>query len=165
MACQKPSFASFNKSIITLDNVLRDPTSGFPTKAEVSEKLELYKCITNTVGGFPSGLTFEAPSATSPGGLAIGMELTSYLKKGFSRNDSTIKMLEHYAQVMDFKFPKEIKDALKGLDTDFVFDLADKQIGEWVNTGSELMSTALAHSGEVAKYTGEAMAIDRKSVV
>lgn len=144
-------------SVITLDTVLHNQISGYPTKASVAAKLEAYQQIVNKVGGkYPSGIQL-----LDGGGVSIGVPVTGSVLEGarISRNDLTVGMLTEFAKVHDYKFPKELQDGLTGLDAKFSFNLTDSGISEWVNRGSDLMNVSLATSGQIQGYGMQAISL------
>lgn len=137
----------------TLDSVFQDQESGYPTQREVLAKQECFKGIIQRSGaGFPSGLSFDAGK-----GLTIGMPIGN-------RNDTTVKLLTEYANVMDYKFPTEIRDGLLGIDKNFNFNLADTQIGSWIDTGSGLVSQALAESTVIQEFGSKTIALGTMTI-
>jgi hypothetical protein len=115
-----------------------DFRTGNPTKAMVQERIRVLKEVQHKSGfEYPAGVVFDTGAGV--------IDLTKVSIDNMTRkNIDTIGMLATYADVMGVQFPKEIKNALQGLDKSFVWDFADKQISQWVGTGSELMSSAMS---------------------
>lgn len=145
---------------LTIASALHDQISGFPTKAEVAKKLEMYRRIVDRAGGFPGGLQLTGE------GLSIGMPPNGV--GGKYRNDSMVKMLKIFAEETGTKLPKELELGFLGIDTSLALQLPsllkDTEVSGWVNTGSELMVTALSKSSTNPDFGGEALALGTMTI-